>query len=259
VIAWAGPGSWLLGTGPQLPEPERSPDAAVAEARSVLAEPPYRPSWLERQFDAIGEWLSARLRDVLEWFTDRLPSGDGGGVTGGGAGGGGAVGWILVAGLVVALAAVLVRAWLTRGQRTRRRRRDDDVTLTVAEARRPATGWLADAAAHEAAGRWKDALRCRYRALVAELHQRGALTEIPGRTTGEERRELADRLPEAVADFDPALTVFERAWYAAAPVAAADVADFAERAERVLARAQPRRTADRSGTTELIDAGGRTS
>ena len=59
---------------------------------------------------------------------------------------------------------------------------------------RTAAQWRAEAAAHDAAGRWREALRCRYRALVAELAGRGLVEEIPGRTSGEYRIQCGQQL-----------------------------------------------------------------
>ena len=45
------------------------------------------------------------------------------------------------------------------------------------------------------ARRFRDAIRCRYRALVGDLARRGMIDEIPGRTSGEERVQMAAAAP----------------------------------------------------------------
>src|SRR5207244_8332949 len=102
-------------------------------------------------------------------------------------------------------------------------------------AARPPGDWEAGAAGHEAAGRWRDAVRCRYRALVADLARRGVVDEVPGRTSGEYRAEVTASLPAAAADFTGATDLFERAWYGAADAGPDDDERFKRLAERVLA------------------------
>ena len=111
--------------------------------------------------------------------------------------------WIaLIAGLVVLL-VVVGRALATRSAKV-----DDDVEElddpgveevggVVVDRRREPSNWRAEADAHRRAGRFRDALRCRYRALVGDLARRGLIDEIPGRTTGEERAQLHDVAPRA--------------------------------------------------------------
>jgi hypothetical protein len=81
-------------------------------------------------------------------------------------------------------------------------------------------------------------LRCRYRALVADLATRGLVDEIPGRTTGEYRRELASSLPSALDEFSGATDLFERAWYGEVPMGPDEHARFRSHADRVLAGAR---------------------
>jgi hypothetical protein len=104
--------------------------------------------------------------------------------------------------------------------------------------RRSASDWLADAAAAEARGDWRGALRCRYRALLADLAARGVVEEIAGRTTGEYRAAVGSAMPVVGADFSSATDMFERAWYGDEPAGAVEAARFRDVAERVLAGAR---------------------
>jgi Domain of unknown function (DUF4129) len=94
--------------------------------------------------------------------------------------------------------------------------------------------WAAEAAVHEAAGEWRDALRCRYRALVAELATRGLVEEIPGRTTREYESLIRTRLPERSGAFDEASDMFEAAWYGYQPSGRAEGERFKALADAVL-------------------------
>jgi uncharacterized protein DUF4129 len=197
-----------------LPRPTRPPGQVADTVHRVLARPEYRrpgPSFLARVRD-----------DVLDWLARVL-----GGVVGAGIGA-----WIVLA-LVVAF--VVLVAWrLAAGVS-----RDPGRAVTLSTARiRPPADWRAEAEAHEQAGEWRQALRCRYRALVAELAGRGLLEEVPGRTTGEYRAELGRALPAASPQFAGATELFEGAWYGRRPTAAADAAHFRALADRVLEKAR---------------------
>ncbi len=148
--------------------------------------------------------------------------------------------WIaLIAGLVVLL-VVVGRALAKRSAKV-----DDDVEElddpdveevggVVVDRRREPSNWRAEADAHRRAGRFRDALRCRYRALVGDLARRGLIDEIPGRTTGEERAQLHDVAPRAAPPFDRAADLFDGAWYGDVAVDEGDDDTFIELDRQVL-------------------------
>lgn len=199
-----------------LPVPEASRDGVREAIDAILARPEFAPeprSLVERAWD----WVLEQLGDLLGALFD--------------AGAGSALGWVVVA--VLSLVAV------TLAVRFSRRLRGDPV---LAEAgggspRRSVIDWRADAAAHEAAGDWRAALRCRWRALVADLAGRGLVEEVPGRTAGEYRRQVAVALPAAASDFDAATALFEAAWYGDRPADADQAERLRSLSERVLAGA----------------------
>ena len=161
----------------------------------VLGRPEYRQaasgdSLLDRLFDAVMEQLGRLLLRL--------------------AGQGGDGSWV----------GSLVLAWRTLS----RFRRGHTVDPVVdGPTGRPARDWGTEAAEHAAAGRYRDALRCRYRETVALLAGAGLLEEIPGRTTGEYAAELADALPSAGSAFDRLTRLFEAAWYGRRTVTAEDL------------------------------------
>jgi hypothetical protein len=117
------------------------------------------------------------------------------------------VGWIVIAVAVGAVAAMVTRF-------SRRVRRDPGISLGPLRAsRKSAADWTADATRHERAAEWRQALRCRYRALVAELAERGVVDEIPGRTTREYQAVVERNLPAATVEFGGASQLFEAVWY----------------------------------------------
>jgi uncharacterized protein DUF4129 len=81
-----------------------------------------------------------------------------------------------------------------------------------------------------------EAVRSRYRALVADLAARGLVEEVPGRTAGEYRRQVGRALPEAATDFAGATELFEVAWYGRSSTGAGDAAHLRDLADRVLRR-----------------------
>lgn len=129
--------------------------------------------------------------------------------------GGSALGELLL--YLLLAAAVVVAVWLVvRTLRTRRVKRvehelDDD---PLVEEERAAVEWRSDAERAEAEGRWKDAMRDRYRELVAELVERRVLPDVAGRTTGELRLDMAAHAPVAAEPFSEACLLFELPWYA---------------------------------------------
>lgn len=167
-------------------------DPAELRERAVelLSRPPYREEQglLDRLWETLREWVAEGLSRILG-----LVSGDA------------TMGWVVVALGVVVLLAVVWRA--TRG-----------LTLDRAIDERPietgggytAGQWRDHAAEQARSGRYDEAVRARYLALVTGLAERGTVEDVPARTVGELQREL-----EAVA---PAL----------APAAAEAGAIFAE-------------------------------
>ena len=209
----------LLGAAGELPPLEHDPDEIRRTADEILARPEYAPpsrSWLER---------------LLEWIARRFDWLFGDGLSVGGSGGSTVLTILLLIGAVV-LVAFLVRNW--RGPN--RRRGDTDAVEFDIEAQRSAGEWDAAAARAEAAGHWKEGLRCRFGGLVSRLVVAGAVAPVPGRTAGEFRADVRASIPEAAGDFAAAADLFERAWYGDLPTGPEEAARFAAHADRVLAR-----------------------
>lgn len=198
------------------PAPSIGADHVRQTARSILRRAEFqRPpkTLLQRAEDELGKLLR-RLLDAL----GRLTSGT--------------WGWVFVAALVAGLAAVGYFV-------VRRLQRDpgrDPGGVAVEGPRRPAADWRREAEACEARGDWRGALRAYWRSSVADLADRGLVEEIPGRTTGEYRREVRASVPAGSAAFDEATRAFEDAWYAASDVGPDDVA----RARAALGHVLPR-------------------
>lgn len=162
-------------------------------ADDILARPEFRqpePSLIEQARD----WAEKRIGDIL----DAAFSGSAGSL----------VGWVV---LLVAVGLILWSA--TRFTRTVQAGGRVGIEVEGIHRRSPAQ-WRAEAEEHEAAGAWKEALRCRYRALVGDLVAEGVLDDVAGRTTGEFRRDVTDRAPDRSEAFSAATELFELAWYA---------------------------------------------
>ncbi len=188
-------------------------------AERILDDPRYdepEPSLFERAQD----WLGDRLADLFEALAGT-----------GGSGIGTLLAWGLIVGAVVVVVLVLVRSG---GFAPIARPPGEAAEVMIELTRRP-DEWRAEAARLESEGRWAEGLRCRYRALVAELVARGAIAELPGRTAGEYVRDVTASLPSAAPTFAAATELFEAAWYGGADTGAAEAARFAELETRTLA------------------------
>lgn len=192
------------------------PDEARRRAAEILQGADFRPprrSVLERVLGWIGEQL-ARLFGTL-----------------GGGGGGAVVGWIVVTAVVAGLVALVV-VGLRRARGGAAAPTDDTVVETVA--RTSAQVWRERAAEHAAAGRWREALRCRYRAVEAELDERGLIAAAPGTTTGAERAQVAERAPALAEPFADVSAAFDLGVYGGDPLGP-DALARADELDRTLA------------------------
>jgi hypothetical protein len=177
------------------------------------AEFQHEPSLVERALD----WVFERISDLLSVVT-------------GGAGGQAWLGYLFLAVLLGVVTILLVR--LVRGGGLGRRPREHDAVAVTTSGGR--IDWAARAEQAEADGRWRLGLRCRYRALTEHLVAARVLDDIPGRTSGEHRREVAQRAPEAAPPFDAAADLFDRAWYGNRPTGPAESERFRALADEVL-------------------------
>lgn len=197
----------------QLPPPERSGGEIGEHIDEILSRPEFQdpPKTL---YERIVEYVNDLIGDAL------------GAMLGGGRGT--VVGLVLLALLVAGLIAIWIRfvPTVSRDPATRGR------AATLDEGR-PARDWVAEADEAAAAERWRDAVRCQYRALVARLAERGVIDEVPGRTAGEYRHELHRALPAAAGDFGQATELFEEAWYGDQPATTRELDTFVELSRRV--------------------------
>jgi hypothetical protein len=168
-----------------------SRDEAQRWAVHELADPVYaqhQPGWFERAL----LWLWRELSDV------RLPVGPNGtsGLL------------ILLALLLLVVLVVWLRAGPLRGPVAR-----PGVEPVLAGTVRTAAEHraLADRAAEH--GRWADAVRERFRAVVRALEERGLLDELPGRTAQEVAVDAGTALPALAASLHEAARVFDDVCY----------------------------------------------
>jgi hypothetical protein len=208
----------------ELPPTERDPDQVRRVADDVLSRSEYQ--WEDDTSDS-------PLQDLVDWINDRLAN-----LAPSFGGGGGAlptwVGWAVLALLVAVLLFVL---WRSRAGLRRDRRPARERAVVVAEAGDESVDWAAEALGHEAAGRWRDGLRCRYRALVGELSRRDVIPDLVGRTAGEFVADVRRTCPPAAPAFRRATDVFEAAWYGGAAGGPDERDRFAGLADEVLATA----------------------
>jgi hypothetical protein len=184
-----------------LTPPDLDPSAIRDATEQVLAGQSYRsarPGLLAQLFTAITDAIAGGLARVLS-------------------AGGGQVALIVVAGAVMIIGVI---AW----QLTRRVRRDRRRTPHPGRiGGRTADDWRRAAAGHAADGAWARAVRCHYRALLADLVSAGAIDEVAGRTARGYLRDVAAAAPDAERAMTTATEAFESAWYDGGAVDATDV------------------------------------
>lgn len=199
-----------------LPPPVHDPQEARDAADAILADPRY---------DVPPEPLPER---ILGWFAEQIGKVLGSVV---GSGAGTVIAWAIVVGAVAFVVYLIVRyGRVGRIELPAARRASTMVELT-----RSPKEWRAEAAALEADGRWREGLRARHRALVAELVGRGVIPDQPGRTAGEYAQDVRRRLAAAAAPMAEATALFEAAWYGDLPTGAREADRFAELDQAVLA------------------------
>jgi hypothetical protein len=198
-----------------LPPSDHDPSEVRDLADEILSQPRYdRPP--KSIPDRILEWVGERISDLLE----RLVGGGGGTV----------IAWLI---LLAALGGIVFL--LVRYGRVRLPVLPADAPAEVmVELARTAAEWRGEADALERDGRWAEGLRCRYRALVADLVRRGTIPEQAGRTAGEYVRDVAADLPDASVPFAAATELFEVVWYGGATTGPDEARRFADLDARVL-------------------------
>jgi hypothetical protein len=205
----------MAGVVLDLPVPSRDPSQVHRAVDEVLSRPEFRPA-ARPLLDRIFTWVLARLGELLASLTATTA--------------GSIIGVVLFVAILVVLALLATRFARTMS------RSPEVKAAVVTLPRRSAAEWRAEAEAHERAAEWRQAVRCRYRALVAELSSRGLVEEVPGRTSGEYRGEVDRNLPGAAEAFAGATEVFDRAWYGRRPTGEGEVERFRVLAGRVLER-----------------------
>ncbi len=190
-----------------LPSPDHEPQVVRDLADRILADPRY---------DTPSEPIADR---VIGWVGDQIARAFGALVSGGG---GTVLAWVVLVGAVGSVVYLLVRHGRVRLPTLA----GADEPMVMVEMTRTAEEWRTAAAQHEAESRWAEGLRCRHRALVAELVRRGVIPEQPGRTAGEHLRDVAAGLPEAAPAMAAATELFEAAWYGAARTGPDEAARF---------------------------------
>lgn len=163
-------------------------DAARRAAEQELSDPKYRdarPGFLQQ----IGQWLGEQLEKLLNSLSSGVP--------------GGIFGVVLIVALLIVL-VVVIRLRTGKIARAARAGR-----VVFGGQRKSAADYRRAAAEAAAAGRFDDAVRDRFRAVVRALEERALLDTRSGRTADEAAAEaglllpnVADRLRQGARLFD---------------------------------------------------------
>ena len=189
------------------------PDATRRAVHAILSRPEFQPTPVT-PVERLRNWVFHQLGRLIESVLSFGPHG--------------ILGALIALALLGGLVFIIVRSVSATGTNPVRE------GFVVGGRRRPPEDWLAEAERREADGDWHGALRCRYRALVAELAHRGLIEEIPGTTTGEYRRAVASNLPTGASDFGGATELFELVWYGDEPTDVQTSTSFRAMSARVL-------------------------
>lgn len=200
------------------------PEVVRETADEILRRPIYQPpepGVIERAID----WLLEQL--------GRLVPDAGGPPVGGG---GFLVGWVFLA-VVAGLALyMLFKVMPRRLAKAETETIEVETTITHTTSRRE---WLDRAVEAEAEGRWRDAVRARYRALVAGLIDRNELPAETGATSGEYSATFGVEPPRGPA-FGDATGRFEAVWYGGSAATGLD-ADALRAADEIVLTEERRR------------------
>lgn len=164
---------------------------------------------------------------VLGWFAEQIGKLLGALV---GGGGGTVIAWLILLAAIASVVYLLAR----HGRVTLPSAAPSAGAQVMVELTRRPHEWRAEAEALEAQGKWREGLRCRHRAVIAELVGRGAIPDQAGRTAGEYVRDVARSLPDAAPALAAATELFEAAWYGGTSTGPAEAARFAELDAQVL-------------------------
>ncbi|MGC0420730.1 DUF4129 domain-containing protein [Embleya sp. AB8] len=175
------------------PPVDISRDDARDAARDELSRSEYHrndPSPVRKALD----WVFDRLGELISRAGDHTP--------------GGAVGLVVI--LLLVIAAIVVLRMRLGPLRTAPR---VDLPLYGEDGPLSAARHRAAADAHAAAGRWDEAVRERFRAIVRALEERAVLDVRPGRTADEAAAEAGRALPETAAELRAAAAGFDAVHY----------------------------------------------
>ncbi|MDS0135000.1 MULTISPECIES: DUF4129 domain-containing protein [unclassified Amycolatopsis] len=167
-------------------------DAARRAAEQELSDPKYRearPSFLQE----IGRWLGEQLDKLLNSLSSDVP--------------GGIFGVLLVLALLIVLVVVI----RVRTGKVARAARADRVVF--GGQRRSAADYRRSAAEAAAAGRFDDAVRDRFRAVVRALEERALLDVRSGRTADEAAAEAGQLLPNVADQLRQGARLFDDVHY----------------------------------------------
>ncbi|MGI9603616.1 MAG: DUF4129 domain-containing protein [Acidimicrobiales bacterium] len=226
--------------------PEHDPDDVDRLADDILGRAEFQPperTWLRRQWDRFADWL----RSLFDDGNEQIPEADIPTEAASGGGPGSLVAYLLLAAVLVLAAWVI---WRVVKHRPPRAVSDDDPDVTIdIDEHRSSSDWRSRAEALAADGQWKESVRAWLRWGVASLIDRDVLEDVPGRTTGEFRRSVADDHPDLQADFDRASLLFDEVWYADRPATAETVESMRRDIEAVVEQAPRRHRSRRDDST----------
>ena len=167
-------------------------DAARRAAAEELSDPKYgdaRPNILQQ----IGQWLGEQLEKLLNGLSSVVPGG--------------------IFGLLLILALLIVLVVVVRLRTGKIARAASAGRAVFGATRKSADDYRHSAAEAASAGRYDDAVRDRFRAVVRALEERALLDARSGRTADEAAAEAGVLLPNVAAELRQGARLFDDVHY----------------------------------------------
>lgn len=200
------------------------PSAVRQAAHDILSRPEYQ-TYHQSTWQRVLYYFSHPLdllNLIINWIGELLL-------------GSGSAGWIAWGVVIVAFIGLVI--FIVRFQRSTSGSGAVHIHYAPKTEGRSERDLIAEAEALEAAGKWRDAIRVRYTALIVSLADDGIVRSRAGKTTGEYAREVSINAPGIATDFGMATRVFEWVWYGDGTPDADEAAEFRTLTSSVTAKA----------------------
>jgi LPXTG-motif cell wall-anchored protein len=136
--------------------------------------------------------------------------------------------------VIAGLLALLTAAVFLLRNRKRKENDISDVLEEMAQRNYSSGEWLQISQAHAEKSAWRDAVRYRYMAGLAALHEKRIIMIHTAMTNGQIARELDDKVPVLAPSFAYITACFHRAWFGNKPTDGYGFIKFSEAVDDII-------------------------